>query len=176
MRPTTLARSKVRYSWWSVVGAVFRDPPDSRLLSRRRRPVGRFSTELLGVLSAQPLPAAEIHRLATSDAADGVSAEKTIQNIETNVPPGSAHCDEAVTDVGPQRQTRAATKGFELPSHIEATPFVFKRLRSLGSRHGCFGNARRRRSDRGEFHRASNRTRLASASKGAHSRGREKSS
>jgi hypothetical protein len=55
------------------------------------RPVGRFNSELLGVLRVQPLPAAELHRLATNDAADGSSAEKAIQNIETNVPPGSTH-------------------------------------------------------------------------------------
>ena len=54
------------------------------------RPVGRFYTELLGVLSVQPLPA-ELHRLTTNDTADGSSAEKVIQNIETNVPPGSTH-------------------------------------------------------------------------------------
>src|SRR5437879_6121324 len=78
------------------------DPLDSRLLSRLERPVGRFNTELLGVLRVQPLPA-ELHRLATNDAADGSSAEKAVQNIETHVPPGSAHCDEAAIDVGPQR-------------------------------------------------------------------------
>src|SRR5229473_3986818 len=55
---------------------VLRSPLDSRLLSRRRRPVGRFNAELLGVLRVQPLPAAELHRLATSDAADVSSAEK----------------------------------------------------------------------------------------------------
>src|SRR2546422_2877147 len=43
---------------------------DSRVLSRLRRPVGRFNTELLGVLRVQPLPAAELHRLTTNDAAD----------------------------------------------------------------------------------------------------------
>ncbi len=64
---------------------------NSRLLSRLRRPVGPFNTELLGVLRVQPLPAAKLHRLATNDAADGSSAEKVIQNIETNVPPGSTH-------------------------------------------------------------------------------------
>ena len=62
----------------SVVGALFCDPLDSRLLSRLRRPVGRFNTELLGVLRVQPLPAAELHSLATNDAADGSSAEKVI--------------------------------------------------------------------------------------------------
>jgi hypothetical protein len=64
---------------------------DSRLLSRLRRPVGRFDTELLGVLRVQPLPAAELHGVGADHAADGSSAEKAIQNIETNVPPGSAH-------------------------------------------------------------------------------------
>jgi len=29
--------------------------------------------------------------LTAGDAADGSSAEKAIENIETNVPPGSAH-------------------------------------------------------------------------------------
>ena len=48
--------------------------------------MGRFNTELLGVLRVQPLPAAELHRLATNDAVDGSSVEKAIQNIETNVP------------------------------------------------------------------------------------------
>ena len=68
----------------SVVGALFCDPLDSRLLSRLRRPVGRFNTKLLGVLRVQPLPA-ELHRLTTNDAADGSSAEKPIQNIESFV-------------------------------------------------------------------------------------------
>src|ERR1700730_237231 len=94
----------------SVVGALFCDPLDSRLLSRLRRPVGRFNTELLGVLRVQPLPAAELHRLSTSDAADGSSAEKAIQNIDTNVPACGAPRDEAAIDVVPQRQARAATK------------------------------------------------------------------
>src|SRR3990172_6438206 len=66
-------------------------PSISRLLSRLGWPGGRFNTELLGVLRVEPLPAAEFHRLAASDAADGDPAEKAIQNIETNVPPGSTH-------------------------------------------------------------------------------------
>src|ERR1035441_1347646 len=91
----------------------------SRLLSRLRRPVGRFNTELLGVLRVQPLPAAERHRLTTGDAADGSSAEKAIQNIETNVPARGTPRDEAVIDVVPQRQARAATKSFEFPPRSE---------------------------------------------------------
>src|SRR5206468_6311438 len=57
----------------------------SRLLTRLRRPVGRFNTELLCVLGVQSLPAAELHGLGADDAADGSSAEQVIQNIETNV-------------------------------------------------------------------------------------------
>jgi hypothetical protein len=63
---------------------------DSRPLSRLRRPVGRFNGELLCVLGVEPRPT-ELRRLTTNDAADGSSAEKVIQNIETNVPPGSTH-------------------------------------------------------------------------------------
>src|SRR5215467_7273165 len=63
-------------------------PLDSRLSSRLRRPVGRFNTELPGVLRVEPLPA-ELHRLATNDAANGSYAEQVIQDIETNVPAGS---------------------------------------------------------------------------------------
>src|SRR5580700_7921129 len=99
----------------------------SRLLSRLRRPVDHFNTELLGVLRVQPLPAAELHGVGANHAAEGSSAEKVIQHIEANVPPGSAHGDEAVTDVGRQRQARAATQVFEFPPHIEATPLVLKR-------------------------------------------------
>src|SRR6266481_2062432 len=82
--------------------------------------------ELLCVLRVQSLPATELHRLGTNDAPDGGSAEKVIQNIEANVPPGSTHRDEAAIDVGPQRQARAVTKGFEFPPHIVVTPVVLK--------------------------------------------------
>src|SRR5438094_6779721 len=43
---------------------------------------GASNAELLCVLGVQPLPAAELHRVATNDAADGSSAEQVIQNIE----------------------------------------------------------------------------------------------
>src|SRR6266481_3912607 len=129
-----------------------------RPLSRLRRPVGCFDTELLGVLRVQPLPAAELHRLGANHAANGSSAEKAIQNIETNVPPGSTHGDKAPADVGPQRQARAATKGFEFPPHIVVTPVVLQHLGRDGLRHFGFGNVRLRRCHRGELHRGSNRT------------------
>src|SRR4029077_13552348 len=144
----------------SMVGALFFDSLDSRLLTRLRRPVRAFNTELLGVLRVQSLPAAELYRIGANEASDRGAAEKAIQNVETNVPPGSAHGDEAVTDVGPQRKARAANNGFEFPSHIEASPLVLKRLRSVGSHHRCFGNKRCRRSHRGQPHRGSNRTQV----------------
>src|SRR6266699_5809964 len=113
-----------------TVGAVAIDIGHLRALGRAStlrgvgRPVGRCNAELLGVLGVESLPAAELHRLAGNDAADGRSAEKPIQNIETNVPPGSTHRDEAAIDVGPQRQARAATKGFEFPPDILVAPVV----------------------------------------------------
>src|SRR5579863_7988365 len=113
----------------------------SRLLSRLRRPVGRFDTELFGVLRVQSLPAGEVHGLRAGDAADGSSAEKVIQHVETDVPSGSAHGNKGATDVGPQCKARAATYGFEFPPHIEATPVVLKRLARVCPRHSGFGNA-----------------------------------
>jgi len=65
----------------------------------------------------------------------GVPLRRRSQNIETNVPSGSTHGDEAVTDVGPQRQARAATQVFEFPPHIEP-PHVYSSTseRQLASR------------------------------------------
>ena len=130
---------------------------DSRLLSCLRRPLGRFDTELLGVLRGQPLPAGELHRLATSHAADRSSAEKMIQNIESDVPPGGTHGDKAPAYVDPQRQARAAGKGVEFPAHVEATPFVLQGVGSVGSRDRRFGNVGRGRSHRCELHLGSHR-------------------
>ena len=53
------------------------------------RPTGGLNAELLCVLGVQSLPTAELHGLGADDAADGSSAEKAIQNIETNVPPAA---------------------------------------------------------------------------------------
>src|ERR1039458_3400788 len=50
-------------------------------------PVRNFDTELPRV---EPRPT-ELHRPTSNDAADGSPAEKAIQDIETNVPPGSTH-------------------------------------------------------------------------------------
>src|SRR5579871_3112848 len=97
---------------------------------RLRRPGGRFNPKLLGVLRVQPLPTAELHRVTADDAADGSPAQKPIQNIETDVPPGSTHRDEATIDIVPQRQARADTQGLELPSHI----VILKHSGSVGAR------------------------------------------
>src|SRR5690348_10088719 len=40
------------------------------------------------------------------------------------------HGDEAMTDIGPQGQARAASDGFELPAHIEVTPGVLQQVGS----------------------------------------------
>src|SRR5215472_4011700 len=98
------------------------------------RPRGSFNAELPGVLRIQPLPTFELHRLAANDGADGSSAEKAIQNIEADVPPGGAHGDEAAIDVLPKRQARAASVGFEFPLGV----VVLKHLGSVGSRHCGF--------------------------------------
>src|SRR5258706_14748254 len=95
-------------------------------MSRLRRPVGCFNTELLGVLGVQSLPAAELHRVTSNDAADGASAEKVIQNIETNVPSGSTHCDEAAIDVVPEGEAEAGSNGRELPSTISFIPLLLQ--------------------------------------------------
>src|ERR1051325_7492852 len=71
-----------------------------------------LNAELLCVLRVQSLPA-ELHRRGAHDAAEGGSAEQVIQNVEADVPPGGTHRDVAPIDVGPERQARAATNGFE---------------------------------------------------------------
>ena len=124
---------------------------DSRLRIRLRRPVGCFSTELLGVLPDKPLPSAHLHRVATNEAADGSSAEQPVQNIEGNVPTRCAPRDETPIDVGPQRQPRATSKRFEFPAIVA----VLKHLGRVDPRHFCFD--RRGRSYPGELH-CSNRT------------------
>src|SRR5262249_2309528 len=134
---------------WCIVLAMHLD---SEFLSHFGLSVGRFDTELLGVLVSQPPPITELHRLTTSNAANGSSAQKEVQNIETNVPAGSTPRDETAIDVVPQRQARAIGKGFELPSDI----VVLKQLLSVGSRHSCF--QRGGRSHPGDIYRGTSCT------------------
>src|SRR5579863_2426300 len=94
----------------SVVGAMSCGPLDSRLLSPTRRPVGRFNAELPGVLSGQSLPAAEVHGIAAGHSSNGLTSEKAIQHVETDVPAGGAPRNEAAIDVVPQHQARAASQ------------------------------------------------------------------
>src|SRR3954463_4899907 len=79
---------------------------------------GGLDAELLCVLGVQSPPAAELHRVAAGDAADGRSAEEAGQDAERNVPPGGAHGDESAIEAGPQRQARAAGNGLEFPPHV----------------------------------------------------------
>src|SRR6202035_2805661 len=86
--------------------------PPSRLRGVGR-PTGGLNAELLCVLGVQSLPAAELYGVGADRAADGSSAEKAIQNIESNVPPGGTHGNKAAIDGVPQRQERAAIAGCE---------------------------------------------------------------
>src|SRR6185295_14669518 len=70
-------------------------------------------------------------------------------------------------DVVPQRQTRAAADGFELPPDVVATPLVLEHVGSVGSGHCCFGNLRRGRSHGGELHPGSDRTQAPIGVKGS---------
>src|SRR5262245_29394371 len=56
-----------------------------------RRPNGGLNAELLCVLGVQSLPAVELHGFGADDASNGLTRQKPIQHIETNVPPGSTH-------------------------------------------------------------------------------------
>src|ERR1700732_5352397 len=107
---------------------------DSRLLSRRRRPAGRFNAELLCVLGVQSPPVAQLHGLGADDASNRLTRKAALKDVEADVPARGAPRDEAAIDVVPQRQARAATKGFEFPPRI----VVLKHLWSVGSRHSCF--------------------------------------
>src|SRR2546427_734617 len=59
----------------------FNGTPRSRVLSRLRRPVGRFNTELLGVLGVQSLPAAELHGLGADDASNGAHSRRCAGSV-----------------------------------------------------------------------------------------------
>src|SRR6516164_109579 len=100
------------------------DSLDSRLLSDLRRPVGRFNTELLGVLGVQSLPAAELHGLGADDASNRLTREEPLKDVEADVPARGAPRDEAAIDVVPEREARAAAGRLELPPEVAATPAV----------------------------------------------------
>ena len=101
---------------------------DSRLLSRLRRPLGCFQTELLRVLRVQPLPAAEHLVLGAHHRPNRLTREEPLKDIEADVRGRGAPRDEAAINLALQRQARGATKGFEFPPNIAATPVVFKHL------------------------------------------------
>src|ERR1051326_1323186 len=117
-------------------------------------------TELLCVLPVQPLPAFALHRGVAGNAADGISAEMTIQNIETNVPTRGAPRDETPIDVVPQPQARALAQGFKFPPDIAE----LEHLGSVGSRDRCC--LRLARAHPGEIHRGSHPTQAPIGFKG----------
>src|SRR5262252_4220377 len=114
----------------------------------------RVNAELAGVLRHQLLPA-ELHCLGARYPTDWSSAEKAIQDIETDVPAGGAPCDEAAIDLVPQRQARAGAERFELPSDIA----VLKQLGSVCLSHLCVD--RSRIPHPGELYPVSNGTKVA---------------
>src|SRR5437899_5139152 len=61
---------------------MLRSTSDSRILSRLRRPFGRFNTELPGVLGVQSLPAAELHDLGADDASNRLTREEALKDVE----------------------------------------------------------------------------------------------
>jgi len=119
------------------------------------------------IIRVQPLPFAELYRIAANNAADGSSAEKAIKDIEADVPSRGPPRDEAAIDVVPQYQAGAAAERLELPTDIVATPVVLKRLWSVGSRHFCFRNLPRGRSHRGELRCGSNGAQVRIGFKGS---------
>ena len=59
-------------------------------------------TELLCVLGVQSLPAVDLHRVGTDDAAEGISSEQVIQHIEADVPAGGADATPVTPYVAPE--------------------------------------------------------------------------
>src|SRR5206468_7703270 len=136
--------------------------PDERLVRfegsagvgcRRRQP-GSSNAELLRVLAAQSLPAGELHDLGADHAANGLTGERVIQHVKADVPARGAPGDEAVIDVVPECETRAAAERLQFPPEV-ATPAELEQPRSLGSLHGGLGYLRR--ADGRELHRPDGR-------------------
>lgn len=51
---------------------------------------GRLNAELFRILGVQSLPA-ELHGRRANDAPKRLTREEPIENVETNMPPGSTH-------------------------------------------------------------------------------------
>src|SRR5260370_40754430 len=91
---------------------------DSRFLSRLRRPVGRFNTELFGVLGVQSLPAAELDGVGADHTSNRLTRAEPFKDVEADAPARGAPPGEAAIDAVPQRQARAAAQGVECPPGI----------------------------------------------------------
>jgi hypothetical protein len=95
-----------------------------------------LSAKLLGVLSGQALPSPRPHGVCSGDASDSAHPPVADQALEADVPARGDPGNEAGRDAVPQRQARAAAKGFELSTDV----MKLKHLESLGSRYSCFGD------------------------------------
>src|SRR5512143_3072889 len=112
-----------------------------------------LSGELLCILRVQFLPAAELQRIGTYNAAEWLSVEEVIEDVEADVPSGRAHRDEAAIDIGPQCEASSVSTRLKVPSHVESAPVVREQSGSVGLSHRCFGNVRAWCADGGETRR-----------------------
>src|SRR5581483_4587040 len=86
---------------------------------RSRGPGGGFDAELLCVLGVESLPAAELQRSCADDPSDGVTGEEPLQDVEADVPAGSAHGDESTVDAVPEGEPGpAAGPRFQFPAEV----------------------------------------------------------
>src|SRR5690349_6786085 len=103
-----------------------------------------LDSELLCVLGAQSLPAAEFHRLRTRNASNRLTRQQPVQHVEADVPARGAPRDEAAIDTMPKLETRAAAQRLQLPPEVAATPAVLQQPRSFRPLHRSLGDLRRR--------------------------------
>jgi hypothetical protein len=101
------------------------------------RPERGFDTELLRVLRIQS-PPIKLHRLPGNDPPQGLGGQESIEHIQANVPACRAHRYEFAIDAVPQREARSTSLGLELPSHVVATPLIFKQVWGIGARDMSF--------------------------------------
>src|SRR5947209_379937 len=99
--------------------------------SSRPRCVGRQTrrgdAEQLCVLAVQSLPPSQLHRVASDDAPNGLTAEKPVQHVEADVPPRSAHRNVATIDVVPEGETGAGSSPrLQLPADVLSSPTEFE--------------------------------------------------
>src|SRR5262249_20398844 len=113
------------------------------------------SSELLAVVCAQALPAAELHDLGTHHAADRFGREEPVEHVEANVPARRTPGDEAVIDMVRERKPGAAGVRLQLRAGVVAAPAVFEPAGRVGALHDRVRD--HRRPDRRELGRPGGR-------------------